>query len=104
MMGRRPRLAWFATSICALAGLVVWGIRDGLLSDAANVNSYRDVEGAGGLDSPITRAVNGQLTEVDATVLSTAWAIAVALLVAAVLLLIAEIRRQRGTVPAHAVT
>ncbi len=70
MMRRRPRLAWVATSTCALAPLGVWGVRDGLLSDEANVNSYRDVEGSGGISSPITRAVNGRLTEVDGNVLS----------------------------------
>lgn len=85
MIGRRPRLAWAATLTCALAALGVWGIRHALLSDAANVNS-RDVEGSGGISSPITRAVNGQLTEVDDTVLSVAWAIAIVLLVAAVVL------------------
>ncbi len=101
MIGRRPRLAWAATLTCALAALGVWGIRHALLSDAANVNSYRDVEGSGGISSPITRAVNGQLTEVDDTVLSVAWAIAIVLLVAAVVLLIAQIRRQRRAMAAH---
>ena len=102
MTGRRPRLAWVATLTCALAALGVWGIRHALLSDAANVNSYRDGQGSGGISSPITRAVNGQLTEVDDTVLSAAWAIAIVLLVAPVVLLIAQIRRQRSTMAASA--
>lgn len=104
MMRRRPRLAWLATSTCALAALCVWGVRHALLSDAANVNSYRGVEGSGGISSPITRAVNGRLTEVDGNVLSAAWAIAVVLLVAAGVLLVAQIRRQRRTVAADAAT
>ena len=104
MMRRRPRLAWLATSTCALAALCVWGVRHALLSDAANVNSYRGVEGSGGISSPITRAVNGQLTEVDGNALSAAWAIAVVLLVAAGVLLVAQIRRQRRTVAADAAT
>lgn len=104
MMRRRPRLIWAATSACALAALGVWGVRDGLLSDASSVNSYRDVEGSGGISSPITRAVDGQLTEVDGNVLSAAWAIVVVLLVAAVVLLIAQMRRQRRTVAVDAAT
>ena len=104
MMRRRPRIIWAATSTCALAALGVWGVRDGLLSDASNVNSYRDAEGFGGISSPITRAVDGQLTEVDGNVLSVAWAIAVALLVAAAVLLIAQIRRQGRTVVARGAT
>jgi hypothetical protein len=101
MIGRRPSLAWAATLTCALAPLGVWGFRHALLPDAANVNSHRDVEGSGGISSPITRAVNGQLTEIDDTGLSAAWAIAIVLLVAAAVLPIAQIRRQRWTMAAH---
>ena len=78
-----------------ISGLAPNASNVSIIEMAANVNSYCDVDGSGGISSPITRAVNGQLTEVDGNVLSPAWAIAVVLLVAAVVLLVAQIRRQR---------
>jgi hypothetical protein len=83
----RVRALW-VVAVCALAAaLLVLSIRGSVLSDSANVNSYIAVEGGtGGVSSPITRAANGPITNVDPDIIATAWAIAAGLLIAGVAL------------------
>lgn len=71
--------AVFVTTL--LAALFAWGTRAGIVTDAAEVNSYRAVEGGpGGLSSPITRAMSKPFTSVDPRPLETAWGVGTALL------------------------
>lgn len=81
---RRSRALWVVV-VCALsAALFALDIRASVVSDSANVNGYIAVEGGtGGVSSPITRATNGPITNVDPDIIDTAWMIAAGLLIVA---------------------
>jgi hypothetical protein len=76
--------ALWVVAVCALAAaLLALGNRAAVLSDSASVNDNIAVEGGtGGVSSPITRAANGPITNVDPDIIGIAWAVAAGLLIA----------------------
>jgi hypothetical protein len=79
----RVRALWVVAVSAVAAALLALAIRSSVLSDSADVNGYIAVEGGtGGVDSPITRAANGPITNVDPDIIGNAWAVAAGLLIA----------------------
>ena len=79
----RVRALWVVAVSALAAALLALAIRASVLSDSANVNDYIAVEGGtGGVSSPITRATNGPITNVDPDIIGNAWAVAAGLLIA----------------------
>jgi len=74
----RSRLARsFVLAAASAASVATLWFRSSVLGDADSINRYSVPEGAAvGFENALTRAVSGQLTEVDPTVFSVSWAFA----------------------------
>lgn len=78
------RALWIATVSAALAGLSALLIRRTVLSRVDDVNAFIAAEGsASGIRNQVTRAVSGNITNVDPDIISVGWAIGAGLLLAA---------------------
>jgi len=79
---RFPFVRWFVPAFAVSAALATLWFRHIVLGDADSINRHRVPEGdVVGVENALTRAVSGQLTEVDPTVFSVLWVVAATCLV-----------------------
>lgn len=87
---------WIAAAFASGAALATLFYSVLLLNNAGTVNEARlTADGSVDVDNAVTRAVNGQLTEVDATFFSVTWGIAGICLLLAALFEVSTLLRER---------
>lgn len=78
------RTAWVVVVSSILGAVLALWLRQSVLSRAQSVNNFIAIEGGSdGMSNGITRAVRGNLTDVDSDIIAVGWIIGAALLLAA---------------------
>lgn len=97
-LGRsRKAVLWIAVGATGSAAFLTWATRRSILVDAASVDEYVRIEGSvAGVSNPVTRAVSGQVTDVDPRVFAASWGLGVVLLILGCALVAVDIWRRRG--------